>query len=161
VSRRALLRRNRLAMSSVLARRECLLEVGGFDEGLPLAQDWDLWLRVAGRWEMGVVQEELTLYRRHGGQRSDDRAEMRRWEGEVVRRALARDELGKWSHGVGRRRLAWAHARLGRLLLRRREIQAARAELRESMELFPFNPVVWSTLARCTFARLAVAEAER
>jgi len=146
-------------MSSVLARRESLLEAGGFDEGLPLAQDWDLWLRVKQRWEMAVVQQDLTLYRRHEGQRSADQVAMRRWEGEVVQRALARDGLGTWARGVGRRRLAWCHARLGRLLLRRREIREARAELRESMELFPFNPVVWTALARCLFARPA-AEAE-
>ena len=150
VSRGALLRANRLGMSSVVARRECLGE--GFDESLPLAQDWDMWLRVARECEVGVVPAPLFIYRRHEGQRSADRAEMRRWEAVVIERALARGEASDWwLRGVGRRRLAWAHGRLGRILVRCGETQRAWEELRESMSLFRFNPVVWAAWARCAF----------
>ncbi len=151
VSRGAMLRANRLGMSSVLARRECLGE--GFDESLALAQDWDMWLRVAQEWEVGVVPAPLFVYRKHEGQRSADRAEMRRWEAVVIERALARGEAGDWwLRGVGRRRLAWAHGRLGRILVRCGETQQAWEELRESMNLFRFNPVVWAAWARCALA---------
>jgi hypothetical protein len=52
----------------VVVRRRCLEEVGGFDATLPVhgCEDWDLWLRFARRWPFAVVDEELTLYRRHG-----------------------------------------------------------------------------------------------
>ncbi len=65
----ALLRGNFIILASVLARRDALAEAGGFDETLPVfgCEDWDLWLRVARRRRVIVVDEELTLYRRHAG----------------------------------------------------------------------------------------------
>jgi glycosyltransferase involved in cell wall biosynthesis len=63
-----LMRGNVIILASVLVRRSCLDEVGGFDASLPAygCEDWDLWLRIARRWPFAVVDEELTLYRRHG-----------------------------------------------------------------------------------------------
>jgi glycosyltransferase involved in cell wall biosynthesis len=161
VSRRALMKANRLATSGVVVRRESVERCGGFDESLALAQDWDLWLRMAQDWEVGIVPARLVVYRRHEGQRSTDRARMRRWEGEVVRRALEGGGLGgRWLEGVGRRRLAWAHGRLGRLLAREGEIKGAITELRESVNLFPYNPLVWTSLVRCALARRGWAGAK-
>ena len=62
-----LLRANVVILASVVARRRCLEAVGAFDAGLPAfgCEDWDLWLRLARRWPVAVVDEELTLYRRH------------------------------------------------------------------------------------------------
>ena len=74
-------------MSSVLARRESLLACGGFEASLPLAQDWDLWLRLAPEWELAVLPAPLTLHRRHPAQRSAQAVQMRCGEGEVLARA--------------------------------------------------------------------------
>lgn len=41
-----LTQQNYIAMSVVLARRETLLKVGGFDEEIPKFKDWNLWLRM-------------------------------------------------------------------------------------------------------------------
>lgn len=62
-----LLRGNFIILASVLARRTCLDAVGGFDATLLVygCEDWDLWLRLARRYPVTVVDEELTLYRRH------------------------------------------------------------------------------------------------
>lgn len=45
--RSALLGGNFIGQSSVVVRRDALMEVGGFDPALPRLQDWDLWIRVA------------------------------------------------------------------------------------------------------------------
>jgi glycosyltransferase involved in cell wall biosynthesis len=68
----ALMRANRVILSSVLARRAILEEVGAFDATLPAlgCEDWDLWLRLARRHPVAVVDEELTLYRQHPGNTS-------------------------------------------------------------------------------------------
>jgi glycosyltransferase involved in cell wall biosynthesis len=47
LSPEALLLGNRFAPNSVLVHRKCWQYVGGFDETLALAEDWDLWLRLA------------------------------------------------------------------------------------------------------------------
>jgi hypothetical protein len=149
----ALLRANRLVASSVIARRDCLQQLGGFDESLPLAQDWDLWLRVGEKWEVAVLPEPLVFYRRHAEQRSIDFVEMRYWEGEVLRRALARGLPSRWLRGVVRRRLAWSHVRLGRLLAGRGEVGRAREEFKEAMDLFRWSPLAWAGLIRSALAR--------
>lgn len=42
-------RMNYIAMPVVMVKKECLLEVGGFDENIPKFKDWNLWIRLAKR----------------------------------------------------------------------------------------------------------------
>jgi glycosyltransferase involved in cell wall biosynthesis len=63
-----LLRKDIIAPSAVLVRRETIDKAGFFDEGLFSCEDWDLWLRIARlKIAMYRINELLTLYRRHGG----------------------------------------------------------------------------------------------
>lgn len=50
---------------TALIRKECLDEIGLFDETLVGASDWDLWLRIAARWPVVCINEPLALYRVH------------------------------------------------------------------------------------------------
>lgn len=64
---RSLLVENFVATPSVMARREAVLGVGGFDPALPIAEDQDLWIRLALAGEVGFVDEVLVLvYERPG-----------------------------------------------------------------------------------------------
>jgi glycosyltransferase involved in cell wall biosynthesis len=58
-----ILRSNFVCYSSALVRRDVLDAVGLFDERLPLAVDYDLWLRVARRYRFDHVDEPLVKYR--------------------------------------------------------------------------------------------------
>ncbi|MEC4986624.1 MAG: glycosyltransferase, partial [Oscillatoria sp. PMC 1076.18] len=49
--------------SNVMIRRQALEEVGGFDESLPASQDWDMWLRLAAKYEFVAVSKPQVLYR--------------------------------------------------------------------------------------------------
>jgi glycosyltransferase involved in cell wall biosynthesis len=65
--------------SSAVVRRTVLDEVGGFDEQLPQAEDYDLWLRVALRFAFDYVDEPLVKYRKgHASlsQQGDGKQEM-------------------------------------------------------------------------------------
>jgi len=64
----ALARGNPIILASVVARRQLVLDAGGFDETLPVCgcEDWDLWLRLARRHPVAVVDDELTYYRHPG-----------------------------------------------------------------------------------------------
>ncbi|MGH3187049.1 MAG: glycosyltransferase family 2 protein [Streptosporangiaceae bacterium] len=42
-------RNNPAGHGGILVRRSCFAEVGGFDEGLPFAEDLEMWLRIAER----------------------------------------------------------------------------------------------------------------
>jgi len=52
--------------STPLVRASALATSGVFDETLPAAEDWDLWLRLAWHFDVVCVPEPLTLYRVHG-----------------------------------------------------------------------------------------------
>jgi glycosyltransferase involved in cell wall biosynthesis len=52
--------------SSVVIRRECFTKVGLFDENLPCFQDYDLWVRIARKFQFDYVQEPLLKYYIHG-----------------------------------------------------------------------------------------------
>jgi glycosyltransferase involved in cell wall biosynthesis len=54
---------NRVPLSTAMVRRECLDEVGWFDEGLVYIEDWELWLRLAARYEFVFTPQVLAGYR--------------------------------------------------------------------------------------------------
>ncbi len=49
--------------SAVLLHRRLIEEHGGFDENLPAAEDYDLWLRLSWRYPVGLVPEALVIKR--------------------------------------------------------------------------------------------------
>lgn len=55
------------AHSSVIMRKEALLDVGGYREIFPCAQDYDLWLRMAERFSLATHSEVILCYRQHPG----------------------------------------------------------------------------------------------
>jgi len=50
-----------ISPSSVVIRRDFYEEVGGFDEELLSAEDYDLWLRVCHRHQVGYLEAPLTI----------------------------------------------------------------------------------------------------
>ena len=61
---------NMVPFGTAVVRRECIEEAGGFDEDIPMGIDWDLWLRIATRWEFDFVAEPTYVYRIWDGQMS-------------------------------------------------------------------------------------------
>ncbi len=52
--------------SGTLVRRRCHEAVGGYDPALPYAGDWDRWLRLVARCDVGYLAEPLYAWRLHG-----------------------------------------------------------------------------------------------
>lgn len=59
------LQRCLVSPSAVMLRRDLFLDAGGFDEDLPVCEDYDLWLRLASRWRFGLAEQALVI--KHGG----------------------------------------------------------------------------------------------
>jgi glycosyltransferase involved in cell wall biosynthesis len=60
--------RTRFGPSSAMIRRDCLDEVGYFDESLRSVEDRDMWLRIAARYPVVLVDSPCWLYRTHPNQ---------------------------------------------------------------------------------------------
>ncbi len=54
-----LLYQNALCHGSVMFRQDAIQQVGSYNEAFTLAQDWDLWLRIAERWTVHNLPEPL------------------------------------------------------------------------------------------------------
>lgn len=64
---RLLLQGNVIDAPTAVVRRECLEQVGLFDEELICLEDWELFLRIAKDWKIGYVDEALLLSDIHEG----------------------------------------------------------------------------------------------
>ena len=71
-----------ISPSAVVLHRTVLDEVGGFDERLPVCEDYDLWLRVTARYDVALVDEPLVI--KYGGHA--DQLSRSRW-GRALKRA--------------------------------------------------------------------------
>ena len=52
-----------ISPSAVILNRRLFADHGGFDPTLPAAEDYDLWLRLTWRYEVGLVDEPLVIKR--------------------------------------------------------------------------------------------------
>jgi glycosyltransferase involved in cell wall biosynthesis len=52
-----------ISPSAVIMRTALLREIGGFDERMAAAEDYDLWLRILARHQVGLLAETLTVRR--------------------------------------------------------------------------------------------------
>jgi alpha-1,3-rhamnosyltransferase len=55
---------NSIAALTVMMKRKVFIEVGGFDQKLRV-EDWDMWLRISNKYEIGYMDEFLAFYRMH------------------------------------------------------------------------------------------------
>jgi alpha-1,3-rhamnosyltransferase len=96
-----LLDRNCLSAPCGLFSRVAALEAGGFDPSMRIAQDYDLWLRLASRGDLHRFPERLVQVRWHGANQSG--AVTSATEGEralALVRALTRDGLSGWRERI-------------------------------------------------------------
>lgn len=54
-----LMKENMIGTPTVLVRKKCLEQSGGFDESLTCIEDWELFLRIAQEWEIAIAEETL------------------------------------------------------------------------------------------------------
>lgn len=64
-----------IAPSATLIHKDLLKRVGVFDEALEVCEDYDLWLRVASKYEIGLIDKKLIT--KYGG--CDDQLSMKYW----------------------------------------------------------------------------------
>jgi glycosyltransferase involved in cell wall biosynthesis len=100
------LRRCLISPSAVVLNRRLLEAHGGFDEDLPAAEDYDLWLRLSWRYPVGLVPEPLVVKRGgHAGQLSRQSG-LDRWRIQALVKLLNEPDLPEPHRAAARRTLA-------------------------------------------------------
>lgn len=56
---------NCIAHGSVMIKKECLLDVGLYDESMLRSQDYDLWLRISEKYKLANIPDYLYMWRGH------------------------------------------------------------------------------------------------
>ena len=116
-----------IQISSVVARKEILIALGGFDETLESSRDYDLWLRTVRHYPFAYIGEPLAWYRLHPNAISSNLERRRRMHLKILSRVPVEPEKGITNERK-KGRLAVEAYRLARLYKERRYyLQAARS----------------------------------
>jgi glycosyltransferase involved in cell wall biosynthesis len=119
-----LIRRNVLPAAGVMVRRSAIVDVGGYDESLAY-EDYDMWLRIAARFEVRHIPGAVSNYRVLATSMSHSRT----WRGPI--RSSTLRVLSKWITGEPEvARLAASRLRAVSLAVALSDPAAARSALR-------------------------------
>ena len=114
------LKRCMITPSSVMIEKKLLDETGGFNEDFPGCEDYDLWLRITGRYPVGLVDEFLlTRYGGHADQLSStipvlDRFRIQSMESILQDKALSDEQRGLVRDELFKKAMIVAHGNLKR-----------------------------------------------
>ena len=109
--------------SRVMVTREALNSCGGFDETLISLEDWDLWLRISRKYQIGLVPEPLVVYKESADSIS----------GRSDKKVRSYEAFWK-KHGQNKQ-----PGRLGHRLCYHGSMQEGRRYLFEALRLQPWN----------------------
>ena len=93
---RALLRFNPFIHSSVMLRREVFSIVGQYNPTCAYAQDYELWLRVAGHYSLANLPEPLMCLRVDWNKLARKNREARQWELRILARHIRAGAYPVW-----------------------------------------------------------------
>ena len=95
-----------ISPSAVMMHRKLFDEVGLFDESLPACEDYDLWLRIAAKHPIGLIEKPyLFKYGGHADQRSREFPAMDRFRIQSLAKLLASGVLTPEQTFAARRKL--------------------------------------------------------
>ncbi len=143
----ALVYANKIIASAAMVRRRCFEELGGFNDAYFGSGDWEMWFRVAEKWDVGFVDKKLTSYRVHGANASHKLERI--WRDDQMLREWMLPRLGSLRGRFDAADLdtATAHnwACLGTVRTLNGDPAGGRAAYRESLRIRPGR---WQSRAR-------------
>ena len=100
------LKRCFISPSAVVLHRRLFQAHGAFDEDLPAAEDYDLWLRLSWRYEVGLVPEPLVVKRGGHADQLSRQWGLDRWRIRAISKLLQEKALPPRYREAARRTLA-------------------------------------------------------
>lgn len=140
---------NFVTTSAVMAPKQRLLEAGLFSEDRRVAEDYELWLRMAARWKATIVERPLVRYRYLHGSLSHDKLYSSRCALEVIQAFWQEHPEHRRSHPqVYRRSLGRHLANAGAAARAEGNRGAALAYIAKSLAHAPGELKPWKELAK-------------
>jgi glycosyltransferase involved in cell wall biosynthesis len=130
------MRKVELPCPTVTFRRQCIDEVGSFDEAMRATEDRDLWLRIALRYEVAFVPKVLAYYRQSPNSMSADSQRMLNAQLHFIRK-----HYGSAGCGLRSRQIAWArvYKQQAETLKRRNRPWDAMISSLQAVALYPLD----------------------
>jgi glycosyltransferase involved in cell wall biosynthesis len=145
-----LLADNSVSITTALVRRECFDEMGGMDSTLPVADDYELWLRLSARYRFCYLPERLAAYRVMPNQISSDKKLRFETNEKIIERFLER--FGSVLTPSQRRwGLSRFYCRKSRYFSRSKDRKTAFSACFDAFRLAPLSPLVWRAFYRVFF----------
>jgi glycosyltransferase involved in cell wall biosynthesis len=130
---------NKIIASAAVFRRSAVEEVGFYNDLYFGSGDWELWFRIAERFDVGCVNENLTQYRVHGANASHKLERI--WRDDQILREWMIPRLEDLSKRFEPARLAAAKAHcwaaLGTVRMLNGDARSSREAYKASMHLMP------------------------
>lgn len=144
---------NFITTSTVMAPTERLRAAGFFNEGRRVSEDFELWLRMAVRWEVGFIDRPLVRYRRRPGSLSDDKFVAGLAALEVIESFWAQNIEYRGAHlGIHRKSLARHLSFVGAAALSQGKRGTALSYLLRSLVREPGSLDAWKRLVKAVLA---------
>lgn len=131
-----LFKKNFIRTSSAVIKRECLDQVGLFDETFRECEEYDLWLRVAARYPVGFINESLAVYVDNAEGISTDSLAGRLFRLKVLEKEYLRQKI---PGNIYNKRIADTCHYIGRHYINRGEVDNGRMYLKKAQSLAPLN----------------------
>ena len=128
-------RKLNLPCPTLTFRRQCVEEVGLFDESMRATEDRDLWLRIAQRYEVAFVERVIAHYRLSPNSLTSDLNGMRKTQLHFVEKHRGAPGCGAWQRRVA---LSVIHRQYADGLSKRGHPWAA---LKNSLRALLLNPL--------------------
>jgi glycosyltransferase involved in cell wall biosynthesis len=145
---------NWICASSVMIKKEVLQKLGYFDESRKISgnEDWDMWIRTAKEYNVGYIDEPLTMYRDHRNGVSKNIENHMNSAYEVVSKSY-KTYSEKDKTTLYNKVLSFLHFHTGAFYLyRSRDGKKARKEFKKAITLNVFDFIVYKYFIRTFFA---------
>lgn len=134
-----LLSKSIVQTSTVVVKRECLNAVGPYDESFKLADEYDMFLRVAKRFQCGFVDKVLTKYRVHDMNASKNDLLFDKENLRVFKKVYnGYTDLDEKEKKILRKRIAMYSIKVARGLYNQGQLEESMKYQKEAREYLPF-----------------------
>jgi len=130
-----LLASNCIGASTVMAKKICFTKDTKFDETLPSCQDWDMWIRLAKKYNFAYIPEILVKRYEHSSNRITADSAVRIAGREIILKKFLK-EIERQGSNVKAEHYFW----MGNYLCHFGDIKKGRKKLFQALLIFPWNP---------------------